>query len=372
MAALLGQEWFISSMSINLALSALFEGTSGAMRDLMLQHLSYEPDAAKRHQSVSTLMSAYQSVAEEFTLQISNSIYPATTFEILQSFSDALTQNYSTAVKPLDYKEPGAHEIINKDIAEKTNDRIKNVLKPLDALTVIVLVNTIYFKAKWFWPFKKNLTYQDQFKNGENLRVSYMVSDKKGYRWMETESGDFLVDLPYKFGVPPKTNQRFSMVVFMPKGELQELKTTDLMQLMDNKGLGSGNLELHLPKFKLESKINMKDILTKMGLDRMFSASDDDFKNMTEEKGIYVSDVIHQTFVEVDEDGTEAAAATVITMALKCLPPKARTVKIDRPFGFWIVETTQRTVLFSGKIHSPVAPEPKAAPEIDPFEDDFW
>lgn len=168
--------------------------------------------------------------------------------------------------------------------------------------------------------------------------------------------------MPYAKG--PKGN--ISMVVMLPAlgrsdGEFSMEKLGGVQKLLNLRDHREGDMlkvKLHMPKFKLETKLELTDSCRAMGLGRMFSPGPGDFSGITDRDDIAVSSIIHQAFIEVDEHGTEAAAATVVIMmkmAMPMEPPVYKTIKIDRPFGFWIMDTDRKAVLFSGKVHTPTA-----------------
>ena len=241
-----------------------------------------------------------------------------------------------------------ARQAINSWVSQQTADKIKDLFPQgaIDSSTRLALVNAIYFKASWMYPFEESVTKNDQFhlKDGSQASVPMMAS---GYTATSYEQGDGFqaVGLPY-------LDQKTMMVVVLPdEGKFDQfeagLDAARLEAIL--KGLQWNHVKLTLPKFKVESSFSLNETLAGLGMPAAFDASQADFSGMDGRRDLFISAAVHKAFVAVDEKGTEAAAATGIAMATAAMmnPPE---VKVDRPFLFFIYEQGTGTILFAGRI----------------------
>ena len=191
-----------------------------------------------------------------------------------------------------------------------------------------------------------------------------MVSKIKRYPYMTDLEGNLYVEIEYKTSAAydEKNKPIVSMVIMLPnKKESTDFnlnytkEIADLVSMPQDQKNKLESVELHMPKFEIKNKINLNEILIKLGLEKIFNPPYRGFENISDSKNIAVSDVIHQSFIKVDEEGTEAAAATAIIMLRMAIMPNRnhKKIHIDRPFGFWIVEKNSKTVLFTGKVVDP-------------------
>jgi len=245
-----------------------------------------------------------------------------------------------------------ARKTINDWVAEKTKDKIKDLIPKgiLDALTKLVLTNAVYFKAEWSEQFKKNATEEsDFFTFGDTVRVD-MMNQKKRFNYMENDELQF-IEMPYKGGDA-------SMFVLLPKKKdgLREIEKkitwTDIEKYTQS--LQSKEVEVFFPKFKMSLEYELSELMKRMGMSDAFSKAAD-FSKMTGNKQLYISAIIHKTFIAVDEEGTEAAAATAVVMRMKSLPPPQdyEVFIADHPFFYFIKENNTGTVLFAGRVVDP-------------------
>jgi serpin B len=351
-------------MSINVALLMLFEGTGSTLRGQMSEILHYSSNDNLRHTELKSFLQAYNISADEtkvkrleilktkreesshvsggwqrgpkpkpFSLVLANSIWPSNSYTIKRTFTQTLQTWYNSSVTSLNYAgDKNSYQQINNWISSKTNGKISNILGPLPGTTPLVLVNAIYFKANWLYQFEKSRNYTQTFHNtalstDENPtgpKVTYMVSKKKWFNYYQDSENNLFVEMPYAKG--PKGN--ISMVVMLPAlgrsdGEFSMEKLGGVQKLLSLRDPQKGDMlkvELHMPKFKLETKLELTDSCRAMGLGLMFSPGPGDFSGITNRDDIAVSSIIHQAFIEVDEHGTEAAAATVVIMMKMAMP----------------------------------------------------
>jgi serpin B len=245
-----------------------------------------------------------------------------------------------------------ARQTINSWVEKKTNEKIKDLIPPriLDALTRLVLTNAVYFKGEWKEQFKKNGTKKSIFHNAAGNDVSTdMMYNKARYGYFENDKYQFL-EMSYK-------GNEVSMYVLLPK-ETQGLTkvTTNLSIETINssiKNLKRQKVKVYFPKFKLNLSYRLERLMKSLGMNDAFSKRAD-FSKMTGNKELYISAIIHKTFIEVDEKGTEAAAATAVVMRMKSAPPvDSPEFKADHPFFYFIRENSTGTILFTGRLNDP-------------------
>ena len=249
-----------------------------------------------------------------------------------------------------------ACQSINQWVQEKTQDKIKEIVQPslLDPLTRLLLTNAVYFKGKWALPFDEHLTRLSPFrmKTGisETTEVDVAMMRTNGwFMYMEHEAFQAL-ELPYQDG-------EMSMVILLPR-EIDGL--SDLEASLTDKNLlswirvfQSVDVEVTLPKFRVTSEFSIGGLLRSMGMEDAFDPKTADFSGMTETKDLYISEILHKAYVDVGEEGTEAAAITGVFAALgepEVDPPPPKVFRADHPFFFLIRHIASGTIFFMGRI----------------------
>jgi serpin B len=245
-----------------------------------------------------------------------------------------------------------SRQIINQYIEEETNKKIKNLIPKgsISPMTRAVLTNAIYFKGVWLWQFDEKNTTKQNFFIRLNLSVEVpmmnMNPEKAEFNYFEDEKIQVL-ELPYK-------GEKVSMVVLLPK---EDFSSFDSSLTLDNLKEYQAKMKktkldsIALPKFKLETKYFLRDNLSALGMPTAFSDRAD-FSKMTGRRDLFINFVIHQAFVEVDEKGTEAAAATAVGMKLTGIR-QPKIFRADHPFLFFIMEKQTSTILFFGRVVDP-------------------
>jgi serpin B len=233
-------------------------------------------------------------------------------------------------------------------VEEETNGRIKELVgKPIDRLILMFLINAIYFKGTWTYEFDETETKDAWFYLPGGPRKRCKMMEQRGlFKYFENDTFQ-AIDLPYGDG-------DFSMTIFLPWWTDVDSLITQFSQ--DNLGywiscFASDSVDLYLPRFKLEWGQKLNDVLSGLGMGVAFGGSAD-FSKMYEGGGVWISEVKHKSFIEVNEEGTEAAAATVVVMA-ESAEPMRLMIEINRPFLFMIRENVSGTILFIGKIVDP-------------------
>lgn len=353
---------FYSPYSISLALAMTYAGARGETEKQMADTLHFNLDQGRLHSVFNGLdielnkrgEGAKGKDEEGFRLNIVNAIWGQEGYEFLSPFLDALAENYGAGLRTLDYV--GAPEesriTINDWVSDQTNAKIKDLIAQgiIDPATVLVLTNAIYFNAAWRYPFSENMTEDGPFYllDGNMVTVPMMrKTESYGY----AEGDDYqAVELPYDGG-------ELSMVIFFPQATRFEAfenaldgnRVADIIKRIEYQ-----QVALTMPRFTYESKFMLKKALSDMGMPVAFTGGAD-FSGMNGERSLFIDEVIHQAFVDVDEAGTEAAAATAVIMKEMAAPAEPKQVTIDRPFIFLIRDIKTGTILFVGRVMNPRA-----------------
>ena len=340
---------FVSPLSVNMALSMTMNGAKNATLDEMKETLrakNYSMDDINNYNKL--LREALVAVDKSTTLSIANSIWYHNTYTFENKFISVNRDNYDAEVKAVDFGSSNTVNQINDWVSGKTNKKIPKIIDELSPDNVICLLNAIYFKGIWRDKFDKNRTKDEDFysEGGASMGKVKMMSQTHNFPYSEDENCGYLM-LPYGNGA-------FSMIVMLPN----EGKTID--DVVSNLNSESWDeamymdiyeVNLRLPRFKAECSYEMhKAILPEMGMRIPFS-NEADFSGITGNKLIKISEVIHKTFVEVNEEGTEAAAATAVVGKIMAPPPGTIIdYVVNKPFAFAIRENSTGVILFIGKI----------------------
>ncbi|MCK4359480.1 MAG: serpin family protein [Candidatus Cloacimonetes bacterium] len=347
---------FFSPYSISTALAMTYVGARGNTEKQMAEVLHFILKDDSLHYAFAELQIQLNAVQEKgkIELSIANSIWGQEGYDFLKEFLDIINEYYQGKVKLVDFIEAceNARNQINEWVEQKTKDKIKELIKPgiLNPLTRLVLVNAIYFKGKWEKEFEKKLTKDTPFwLTPEDSVHCPMMQQKGSFNYCENDSLQIL-ELPY-------LGNALSMIVLLPKkidglSELENYLNIDNL----NKWMAFSNQEIkvYLPKFKMTSGFSLGKTLYDMGMPSAFSLPPADFSGMTGVKDLYISKVIHKAYVDVNEEGTEAAAATAVVMLKAVAVPKQPIVfRADHPFIFLIRDNHSGSVLFLGRLVDP-------------------
>ncbi|MDA3864387.1 MAG: serpin family protein [Deltaproteobacteria bacterium] len=343
----------LSSYSLASAFSLAWAGANGKTAQELAQFFNCSLPYPKQHAALGALQNSLDNT-KGLKLKIANSLWLEKSMKVEKPWLAKVKSWYSAKPHLVDFiNAPQKAEVaINKWVENKTNNRIKDLIpkNSLDKQTRAVLANAIWFLAKWKTPFKKQNTSKMDFYPANNWKIKTDTMMGKIYGKIASFStGARLVSIPYKGG-------RFSFIIYLhPHGlSLGKPSPRTLQKLFST--LKPNGFNLYLPKFKLKAKYRLGSILTKK-LPLSFSTKAD-FSKITKTKpGLLISEVFHQTFLKVDEEGTEAAAATALVMKGGSAHTPVPTVKVNRPFLFWIRDNKTGLDLFSGRI---VNPNPKA------------
>lgn len=341
----------ISPFSVSSALSMTLNGASGETFEAMKDALAYSDKTLEEiNETYLKLMNDMISVDPRVVMEIANSVWVEKNLTVKQPFMNSLETWYKAEARSFDVTDPAAVKMVNDWIAGKTHDKIKNMLESLDPDIAMLLVNAVYFKGKWRNQFDPDETGLKPFYvTGDAPVQVQMMHQKENFRVVNTGNAT-LVELPYGQG-------NYSMVVMLPdvgvtlSEALQLVTPENWYTWMTNLENAVSEVDLSLPRFKYEYKRRLNDDLTNLGMGVAFNPMLADFSNMSDQE-LFISFVLHQTFIETNEEGTEAAAATVVGMELTSVP-NTRVVNVNRPFLYFIRETTTGTIVFMGQVTDP-------------------
>jgi serpin B len=294
-------------------------------------------------------------------LRVANALWAQESYKFLDSYTGPLREYYESEARNLDFigKLEPSRQAINAWVEDRTEDKIKDLFPTgsLDSSTRLVLTNAVYFKGTWVDPFLRDETYDQPFRSpGGELSVPMMHRSgaSSRYAYAETDSLQAL-ELPYKGG-------DLSMLVLLPKGdELSGLEGALSQGLLDELygKLSVTRINVILPRFKFSSGYTLNTELSSLGMPTAFQYGPADFSGMDGSRDLYIGVVIHKAFVDVNEEGTEAAAATGVGMlAGSAMPPeKPLEFRADHPFIFLIRDNGSGAILFMGRMEDPGAGE---------------
>jgi len=342
---------FISPLSIHTALGMALNGAAGSTRYQMNNSLHLPAaSAAEINAAYKGLINRLLSADKNVQMDIANSIWYRRDFNIKRSFLGLNQEYFNAQVNALDFGDPQASSIINKWVAEKTRDKIQAIVDEIERDHLMFLINAVYFKGTWQQEFKKENTRKMPFMLADGSQKQVMTMETTASFNYNERDGYRIVELPYGDG-------NFSMVVMLPA------KGADINKLIAgldqktwnelNRGLNSHiEINLRLPRFRFSYETELKDPLINLGIKDAFMTQYADFSAITDSE-IYISRVKHKSFVEVNEEGTEAAAATSIEFRTVSIPAEPMEFHVDRPFVFALKEKGTNALLFIGRVMDP-------------------
>lgn len=347
-----------SPFSIYQALLMTYAGAEGETAQQMMDVLGVT-DNNEIHNVMNTLKLTLQAEPtytiegmQPLIFNVANALWVQKDFHFEQVFLDKLMANYAAGLALVDFNKPDeARDLINHWVEVRTNEKIKELIPTgmLNEMTRLVLTNAVYFKGAWTNRFAPARNTQEEFTslNGAKSKVEMMNNSFTGAAFVEKDYS--VVSLPYEGG-------NFAMMAVLPAdfASFQTTMNADLLNEILQKLTESHTMvHLTMPKFSFESSIDLGETLPAMGMSDAFDINNADFSGMTGGKDLYISDVVHQAFIDVNEDGTEAAAATMVSMAPTSMPGEAITLRLDRPFIYLIYNTQTNAVVFMGHVVAP-------------------
>jgi serpin B len=276
-------------------------------------------------------------------------VWTENNFVVKKPFIDILTGFYSAESKSFDITDATVPAKINTWIELKTNGLIKDMVDKLNDNTVMLLINAIYFKGKWSIQFDKTATTDRTFTRPDNSTVSAPSMHQTETHRVYRGSGYTIAELPYGQG-------NFVIDILLPDGNnfatVMPLLTDAGFKTMVN-NLSSAKVNLYLPRFKYSYKKTLREVLSMMGMGIAFTDIAD-FSNISD-LALLINEVTHQAFIETNEEGTEAAAATIVDIGTTSAGPDPIRIDVNRPFIYFIRETTTNSILFMGRVSDPLA-----------------
>lgn len=348
-----GRNVFMSPYSASAALQMVANGAAGKTKEEMDETLGTSVGANQANKDLAQLLNNRNA---DVILEIANSIWYRQGAEIKAEFLACNQEFFDAMVAPLDFTDPHSIDIVNNWVGEKTHGRISRIVdKPFDPIYGrLFLANAVYFKGKWFDPFDVHATRDRIFhlQDGGQKMIS-MMSKSKTFTYQQGTDYQ-AVRLPY-------IGLNLAMYVFLPDArsspeKLLSMMNGDVWRRAIKPGFKDEDGDVVLPKFKIEYAIELREPLRKLGMTTAFDMNKANFAGISSEPLFHISGVLQKTFVEVKEEGTEAAAVTGIPAIAGCIqetPPKRFQMIVDRPFLFLIEDNQTKTILFMSMIYDP-------------------
>jgi serine protease inhibitor len=345
----------ISPLSVSMALGMTYNGADGSTEEAMRTTLDLSDLTLEEiNESYKSLIEYLVGLDQEVEFDIANSIWYHERFteNIKEDFLDRCNTYFDAEISSLDFSNPNASkETMNNWVDENTNGKIDKIVEHIyPGYDLMFLLNAIYFNGTWVYEFNKDETKDTLFYLPDGSEINCMMMEVRGYFLYFKNSAFQLIDLPYGDG-------NYSMTILLPKAGkdidslIAELTPEKWTEWINN--LSGDSLDLYFPKFTLEYKIKekLKEVLKELGMGIAFDQQKADFSKMVEGMQVFIDRVIHKTFLEVDEEGTEAAAATCVVISREIAT--GLIMHVNRPFLFVIREKNSGIILFIGKIVNP-------------------
>ena len=341
---------FISPLSISMALGMTLNGAKAETHSEMVDVLDKQGLSEEViNSSYKTLQSILTTIDSEVAVNIANSIWYRSGFDVEQPFIDVNRTYFGAEVQALDFDDESAPDVINNWVEEKTEGLINSIVQAISPQTVMYLINAMYFKGSWTYQFDPELTFSAPFYNlSSDETTVQMMSLKETFGYASFDELQ-LVNIPYG-------DSLYSMMIVLPNNpeDLTEIVSNLNSSTWDSyiASLEYKTIDFFLPRFKLQYKRSLRDDLKLLGMEKAFDINQADFSGINQTQRLFISQVLHKTVIDVTEEGTEAAAVTSVVIGTESVGPEDRTpvVRVDKPFLFVIRESTTGANLFVGKI----------------------
>jgi len=341
---------FISPFSVSMALGMTLNGANGETYTAMQKTLGFEGMTEQQiNETYRYLYTSLQRLDPKVIFNIANSIWCKQGVDFLPEFFRVNQTYFNAEVRTLNFADPQAALTINNWIARATNQKIKKVLDQIPPEAVMYLINALYFNGLWTYQFAEDKVREEDFTLLDGTTTNCLMMRVQCKIPIMTEAGLQVAQLPYGQG-------NFVMTVIMPTRDafnnyLQTFNLSEWQRI--NARLEEKECVIGLPKFRFEFKSQLKKALIEMGMGIAFTEGRADFSRISEKQKLFINRVIHQTFVEVSEKGTEAAAVTVVEVGATSVGPTLPIIVFNRPFLFVISEKSTGTILFMGNVLQP-------------------
>ncbi len=344
----------ISPYSIATALTMTATGAAGETKNVMLKTLSLSGIRTEElNAGEKNLLDSLITARRNITLEIANSIWARHGIAFKSAFRRELQHFYSAELFTLDFNSPDAASRINSWVSRRTHDKIRSIISRINPEHALFLINAVYFKGRWQQPFDPQLTAEDIFYLPDNRTVRVQMMHRSGKFSYFAGTGFEAVELPYGQG-------KISMFLLLPEEKtglpalLKQLTPENWSAWRARFASRQG--EIALPRFRIEYEQSLKPALSQLGMGLAFDLNRADFSAMCSQPRLAIGDVKHKSFIEVNEEGTEAAAVTSVEMVMTAIPVNSFSLVFNRPFLFLIQDNTTGTILFIGTVVHP-APE---------------
>lgn len=339
------KNYFVSPLSLHIALGMLLNGTDRKTKEEIQKSLRVSSDLAVTNGIYKDLMEGLPNADPKVTNTIANSVWYRNTFSVEKSFLDVLKASFNAQTYAEDFTNTATVGKINNWASDNTNGKIKKVIEQIEPAHVMFLMNALYFKGDWKIPFKVENTRDESFAGTIGTKSVKMMSMQEKVKYAKRSNYQAL-ELAYGGG-------NYVMTIILPEGKTSVGEIINTMSASEWKSLNTTLAEqkviVGLPKFTVEYETNLNSVLSKMGMPTMFTDLADLSKISPPAGKLKVGFVKQNTFVAVDEKGTEAAAVTTIGVELTSMPILPEFI-CNRPFAFFISEKQSNTILFAGKI----------------------
>lgn len=344
-----GENIFFSGTSIYLAIGMVYEGSRGETSKEMEKVLFIDPSDKERELKIKFLMEEI-SKEKENKFHIANALWLQKDFKILKDYLKKIEDYYKGKAEKLNFQEDpeGSRKIINGWIEENTSKKIKDLIPEgsLGPSIRMVLTNAVYFKGNWLRKFNEKETREEDFRidDKNKIKVKMMRILEGEFDYGENENFQIL-ELPY-------SGENLSMIFILPKNGDLNLDYENFLQLKQS--LKKVKVDVYIPRFSFEKKYFLNDTFKNMGMLEVFTENAD-LSGISGKKNLKVDDIIHQAFVQVDEEGTEAAGATAVTVRVTSVSGRKIPVfRADHPFLFFIYHRKTEAIIFLGNFSKPL------------------
>ena len=345
---------FFSPTSVSTALAMTWAGTHGETAREMSQTLHLGASRDQVLADYSLLLNSLASSDSTFTLNVANRLWGQKNYPFESRYLAEIKSYFGGGFEACDFQSSAEREItkINQWVAERTEEKILDLMPAgsLNTNSRLVLTNAVYFYGQWKYPFPEKRTQDEVFNTAGGIQVNTptMKLNKRLPYFADKKLA--MVSLPYQ-------GEELEFLIVLPhepQGLDQVSKSLNTATLQSNiSAMTRKEVDVWLPKLNLDQSIDMKSTLQKMGLKKVFNENEADFSHMTEKPGLFVSSVVHKSYLMVDEQGTEAAAATGITIGVTSMPAPPTMFVADHPFLFFILQKSSGAILFMGRFEQP-------------------
>ncbi|MFW5831310.1 MAG: serpin family protein [Prolixibacteraceae bacterium] len=345
----------ISPLSISVALAMAYNGADGETKAEMEQALNLKGLSVEQiNSSYKSLIAALQSLDKDVVFEIANALFYAEGFTVKPQFFGINEHYYDAEVESLDFKAPESVDVINNWVAEKTNSKIQQIIDQLSPLDRMILLNAVYFNGIWTNTFDEEGTKMKTFRKSDGATTEVPMMSKEDQLDYTSNSLFSAVRMPYG-------NGQYNMMVFLPENGKNSNDVIAALSGENWKNRISGfeskdQVVVTMPRFKFAFELEMNNVLKEMGIQQAFNPEQSDFSGIADMDDLHISSVVHKTFIDVNETGTEAAAVTSVTIGITSVNPDQEEkiyFTVDKPFVFAITEKDTGAILFIGEVNNP-------------------